>query len=194
MSVRNALLGLLAQRPRHGYELHAAFEAVVGGKQNWEVKPAQIYTTLNRLEKSGMITEAAVTQDVGPEKLIYAITPYGLEALTGWLSAPVEGQHRRDEFFLKLMLCLATGASDPYQLIYTQRTSLYRELHAITARRSGTDPNTELAHIMLLDRAIMHLEADLHWLEMVEMRLDEIQRQPVPEAVTRPRGRPPKEK
>ncbi len=194
MSVRNALLGLLAQRARHGYELHAAFEAVVGGKQNWEVKPAQIYTTLNRLEKGGLIIEESVTQAGGPAKLIYAITPNGLEVLANWLAAPVAGQHRRDEFFLKLMLCLATGVSDPYKLIYTQRTNLYRELHAITARRSQADPKTELAHIMLLDRVSMHLEADLHWLEMVETRLDEIRRQPVPEPEARPRGRPPKKK
>jgi DNA-binding PadR family transcriptional regulator len=51
MSVRNAILGLLAQRPRHGYELRAAFEALVGGEAIWEVKPAQIYTTLARLEE-----------------------------------------------------------------------------------------------------------------------------------------------
>ena len=54
MSVRNAILGLLAQKPRHGYELHAAFSAVVG-EATWDVKPAQIYTTLERLEESGLV-------------------------------------------------------------------------------------------------------------------------------------------
>ena len=180
------------QQPRHGYELHAAFEAVVGGVQNWEVKPAQIYTTLSRLEKGGLITEEGVSQDSGPEKLVYAITLKGQHTLSDWLSEPVAGQHRRDEFFLKLMIILTTGAFDPYELIYAQRTSLYRELHAITTSRSKADPKTELAHILLLDRAIMHLEADLYWLEIVEMRLDDIQRQPIPEPKIRPRGRPPK--
>ncbi|MFQ5576166.1 MAG: PadR family transcriptional regulator [Anaerolineae bacterium] len=193
MSVRNALLGLLAQRPRHGYELRAAFEAVAGGRQMWRVNPAQIYTTLNRLESGGLIARQGVAQSGGPEKRIYAITPQGMAALTGWLSVPVEGRHRRDEFFLKLMLCLATAAADPYQLIYTQRASLYRELHAVTAQRSRADPSTGLARILLLDRTVMHLEADLHWLEMVEARLDDIQRQPVPEPDPRPRGRPPKQ-
>ena len=55
MSVRFAILGLLAQKPRHGYELHAAFEVVVGGDANWEVKPAQIYMTLERLEEAGLV-------------------------------------------------------------------------------------------------------------------------------------------
>ena len=53
MSVRNAILGLLAQQPRHGYELRAAFEALVGGGELWDVKPSQIYTTLSRLEAAG---------------------------------------------------------------------------------------------------------------------------------------------
>ena len=52
MSVRNAILGLLAQQPRHGYELRAAFEAMVGGDAIWDVKPAQIYTTLARLQEA----------------------------------------------------------------------------------------------------------------------------------------------
>ena len=190
MSIKNALLGLLAQRPRHGYELHAAFEAMVGGKQNWEVKPAQVYSTLNRLEEGGLIAEEAVEQDGGPEKLIYAITAQGIDELQVWLSTPVPTLHQRDEFFLKLMISLASGAADPYRVIYTQRTNLYRELHAATAQRNAADPRRELAHILLMDQTILHLEADLRWLDMVEVRLDELQRQPMPEPEARPRGRP----
>ncbi|MBM2849293.1 MAG: PadR family transcriptional regulator, partial [Anaerolineales bacterium] len=89
MSVRNALLGLLAQRPRHGYELHAAFEAVVGGEQNWDVKPAQIYTTLARLEEGGLVKEDSVEQGGGPEKRIYAITSAGRSALADWFAESV---------------------------------------------------------------------------------------------------------
>jgi DNA-binding PadR family transcriptional regulator len=193
MSVRNALLGLLEQRPRHGYELHDAFEAVVGGEENWDVKPAQVYTTLTRLEQRGLIVEKSLEQDGGPEKHIYAVTPAGREVLRDWLYTPAPTEHQRDEFFLKLMIGLATGEADPYRIIYIQRASLYRELHDLTARRSLADPRSELAQILLLDQAIMHLEADLRWLDMVEARLDEVRRQPLPEPESRPRGRPPKE-
>ena len=75
MSVRNAILGLLAQKPRHGYELHAAFSAVVGGGGTWDVKPAQIYTTLERLEESGLVqTKSDLGEGREPERRIYAIT------------------------------------------------------------------------------------------------------------------------
>ncbi|MCL5292397.1 MAG: PadR family transcriptional regulator [Actinobacteria bacterium] len=194
MSVRNALLGLLGQRPRHGYELHAAFEAVVGGKLNWDVKPAQIYTTLSRLAERGLVVEKALEQAGGPEKRIFAITPEGRNELLEWLAAPVKTEHQRDKFFLKLMLSLATGEVDPGLVIYAQRASLYQELHDLTIQRENVDPASELSRIMMLDRAIMHLEADLRWLDMIEARLDDIRRQPLPEPKARPRGRPPKTK
>lgn len=192
MSVRNALLGLLAQRPRHGYELRAAFEAMVGGEQNWDVKPAQIYATLSRLKESGLVIEESLEQDGGPEKRIYNITPAGCTELAAWFNTGVEGGHQRDEFFIKLMLSLATGEVSPHKVIRTQRNKLYQDLHDVTAQRNRANPKTELAQIFLLDKAIMHLEADLRWLDMAEARLDEIKRQPLPEPEAKPRGRPKK--
>ena len=191
MSVRNAILGLLATRPRHGYELHDAFEAMVGGEQNWDIKPAQVYTTLSRLEKKGLVVEDRVEQDGGPEKFIYAMTDAGLVELRKWFAEPVESDHLRDEFFLKLMLAIAVEEGDPRKVIYIQRANLYKELHSITGQRSQIDPRSELAYILFLDRVVMRLEADLRWLEMVEARLDEISRQPLPEPAEKPRGRPP---
>ena len=190
MSVRHAILALLAQRPRHGYDLRAAFEAVAGGQENWEVKPAQVYTTLTRLEKSGLVTEQAVEQDAGPEKRIYAITLAGQSTLQEWFTEGARPEHQRDPFFLKLMLALVSRAVDPYGLINTQRTLLYRELHALTKQRSRVDPKRQMARLPLLDKAATQLEADLRWLEMTELHLDEIRRQPLPEPEARPRGRP----
>ncbi len=190
MSVRHALLGLLAQHPRHGYELRAAFQALVGGEENWEVKPAQIYSTLARLEKGGLAVQEGIEQDGGPEKRIYSITPAGRRFLQEWFAEGIEPEHQRDEFFVKLMVALALGVTDPYKLINTQRARLYRQLHDFTLQRTRADPRRELGKILLLDKVMMHLEADVRWLDMTEARLDEIQRQPLPEPEVRPRGRP----
>lgn len=190
MSVRHAILGLLVQRPRHGYELRAAFEALIGGEDNWDVKPAQIYSTLTRLEKSGLVAEQEVAQDTGPEKRIYTITPDGREVLQDWFTEGIVREHQRDDFFIKLMVGLVSGVADPYRLIQIQRTQLYQELHEITTQRTRANPGRELAKILLLDKVAMYLEADLRWLDMTEARLDDIKRQPLPEPETKPRGRP----
>jgi DNA-binding PadR family transcriptional regulator len=190
LPVRHAILGLLAQRPRYGYELRAALEAVVGGEQNWDVKPAQIYSTFARLEKSDFIVEERVEQDAGPEKRIYDITPAGRRELNEWFASGVQREHQRDEVYLKLMIAMASGAANPYTLVRTQREHLYQELHGITLQRGGIDPKSELSRVLLLEQAAMHLEADLRWLDMFEARLDEIQRQPLPEPEAKVRGRP----
>jgi DNA-binding PadR family transcriptional regulator len=190
MSVRYAILGLLAQQPRHGYDLRAAFEALVGGQDVWEVKPAQIYNTLARLEEGGLVREDSVLQDGGPEKHIYSLTAQGQAELATWYGTGVAGEHQRDEFFVKLMLSLATGEVDPYRVIQAQRSRLYQELHDLTSRRNAANPRTELAQIFLLDKTIMHVEADLRWLDLIEGRLDDIRRQPMPKPQAKPRGRP----
>jgi DNA-binding PadR family transcriptional regulator len=189
MSVRNALLGLLAQSPRHGYELHAAFEALVGGEQVWDVKPAQIYTTLTRLEESGMVAQDNHGEEV-PTRRVYTLTETGRNELLDWLTSTLEPAYEHDAFFLKLMISLATGVVSPSKVIQAQRSRLFQEMHDMTIRKQQLHPRTELPQIILLDKAIMHVEADLRWLEMTEARLDEMRRHPPPAPELRPRGRP----
>jgi hypothetical protein len=105
----------------------------------------------------------------------------------------VERDHQRDEFFVKLMLSVATGQAPPRRVIQAQRARLFQDLHSLTAQRSRSDPKGDLAQILLFDKAIMHLEADLRWLDMIEARLDEVSSQPRPEPEARPRGRPRKQ-
>lgn len=163
----------------------------MGGESNWDVKPAQVYSTLTRLLESGHIAEesnGAIADS--PDRRVYAITERGQSDLDDWFRSPVARSHQRDEVFVKLMLAISTQEADPLKVLQTQRAALYQELHVLTRQRSQVDPRTGLAHILLLDSAVMHIEADLRWLDMVEARLDEIQRQPLPEPERRPRGRP----
>jgi DNA-binding PadR family transcriptional regulator len=194
MSVRFAILGLLAQHPRHGYDLHSAFEAVVGDDPEWDVKPAQVYSTLNRLEESGLVRRVS---DLGegnePDRRIYEITDEGSRALQKWFSSSVASEYQRDEFFIKLMAALVSGQADPERLIQTQRSHLFQELHNAITQREGYDPRIEMVQILRLDKIIMHLEAELRWLEMTEQRLEAVKQQPLPESDSRPRGRPKKE-
>lgn len=192
MSVRNAILGLLAQKSRHGYELHSAFSTVMDSA-TWDVKPAQIYTTLERLQESGLVqTKSDLGEGREPDRRIYAITRDGHEALKSWFNESVPTEHQRDEFYVKLMIGLISGEADPARIIQTQRSRLFQEMHDATTQRDKYDPHLEMAKILLSDKAIMHLEADLRWLDMIEMRLETIKDQPMPEPEIRKRGRPKK--
>jgi len=193
MSVQYALLGLLAQQPRHGYELHAQLQALAGGAENWRIKPAQVYTALVRLAAAGLVTQEAVEKSGGPEKRIFALTPKGLEALRAWLEGNVTvNESTADEVYLKLVLALMHDEALARRVLLSYRTALYRELHRLTTQRAECNPQKQLALILFLDKRIMHLEADLRWLDMVEGRLDEMAQQPLPRPPVRPRGRPPK--
>ena len=134
-----------------------------------------------------------MAQNGGPEKRIFAITAAGRELLAQWFNSGVELDHQHDEFYVKLMLSLATGEAPPRQVIQRQRARLFQDLHRHTSQRSKSNPKTELAQILLYDKAIMHLEADLRWLDMVEARLDEVSRQPLPVPEPKVRGRPRKQ-
>ncbi len=192
MAIRYAILGLLARQPLHGYKLRAALEALVGGRDTWEIKPGQVYATLERLSEAGLIIEIGTEKEGGPEKRIYALTPSGYEALQRWLYSGVPTDHHKDEFFIKLMIGLLVKDTDLHRLIQIQRSTLYQELHKFTRQRINADPRTELAYVLFLDKVVMHLEADLRWLDMIEARLEEVSQQPVPSPEPKPRGRPPK--
>jgi len=190
--VRHAILGLLHQRPRHGYDLRAAFEAMIGGSTVWDLKPAQVYTTLQRLERDGLVEPREPERIGGPDRVVYRLTAPGRAVLGEWLSNGVHGDHVRDHFFVKLMVAIGTPEADARSVVRIQRATLYRDLHELTARQATLDRSTELARALLLDKAVMHLEADLRWLDMVEARLSDIERQPVAQPLPRRRGRPPK--
>jgi DNA-binding PadR family transcriptional regulator len=187
--VQSALLALLARQPRHGYELHDLFEAAVGG--HWPLNTGQIYSSLERLARDGLVEEQSVEKGAGPDKRLWALTDQGRDELDGWLHSPVPRDYRlRDEFYLKLVMSLATRAERPARVLHIQRRELFQELHELTSIRNAADPRRELARIFLLESAIMHTEAELRWLDMIEARLDEIREQPLSLPPPRPRGRP----
>lgn len=187
--VQRALLALLSQQSRHGYELHDLFGAAIGG--HWEVNSGQIYSSLERLARDGLVAEEAIEKGSGPDKRMWAVTDEGRADLADWFQSAVPREYRlRDEFYLKLMLAIVTRAGSPRRVVQVQRRELLQELHDLINRRDAANPRRELARILLLDSAIMHTDAELRWLEMVEARLDEIREQPIQLPPPRRRGRP----
>ena len=164
--MRYPFLALLAKAPAHGYELKQAFEDTFGDV--WpELNFGQIYTTLQRLERDGLVVSREVAQPHRKDKRVYEVTPAGYAALEDWLREPIEGPWVKDDFFLKLVMARITGC-DEHALIAQQRTIYLQALHdlgEVSLRRSAQG---DLIPALLVEGATLHLEADLKWLDRCE--------------------------
>jgi DNA-binding PadR family transcriptional regulator len=168
MSVRLGLLGLLHDGPRHGYALKLRYDDLFGGER--PVQPAQVYATLNRLERDGLVAELHVDRDGGPDRRTLQVTPEGERELDRWLDQPVEPEpHLHAELFTKLVVALLRGRS-PDDLLDLQRTAHLARIRELTGLRRSSSPATAL----LADYAIFHLEADLRWLDLTAARVDDV--------------------
>ena len=111
MAVREGLLALLSEGPRHGYQLKTEFEAATGGV--WPLNVGQVYTTLDRLERDGLVEVEADAAGTAGQKT-YAITAAGTQALGEWWEAvPSDDPPPRDELMLKVMMAIEAGPAMP---------------------------------------------------------------------------------
>jgi DNA-binding PadR family transcriptional regulator len=168
--LKYALLALLAQEARHGYDLKNAFEMMLGG--TWPLNIGQVYTTLARLERDGLVESQLVPQELLPDRKVYSLTAAGKEELELWLAAPTRGAIRlKDEFYIKLLVHQLSASDGTRALIWKQRQVYMQTLAQLNALRadSSLDPATGL----LVEGAILHVEADLEWLDLCEERLEE---------------------
>jgi DNA-binding PadR family transcriptional regulator len=168
MSIKHAILGLLADRPLHGYELKAAYEA--------ELVPAtqlnygQVYTTLERLGRDGLVAHEVVSQTERPDKKVYALTAAGRRELQAWLRSPSPlDLDLRNETFLKLILAQRLADPDPEEVLTVERRSCFERLHEVTRARARADKEgASVPTVLLLDLAVLRLEAFMKWLERCE--------------------------
>jgi DNA-binding PadR family transcriptional regulator len=167
--VREELLGLLAKEPAHGYELKQAVETEFG--ELWPaVNLGQVYSTLARLEAAGLVRSTAVSQDSRPAKKVFELTPAGRDELQQWVDDLVPAARVRDRFFVKLVLAARFGLADPISLIDRQRRAYLRrsrQLNDLAEQARG------LAARLAVEGAVLHLEADLTWLERCEEALSQ---------------------
>ena len=173
MGIREGLLVLLADGPKHGYRLKGEFEEATG--QAWPLNIGQVYTTLGRLERDGLV-ELDTTDSEG--RKVYRLTKAGRAEVRDWLTRPVD--HRldaRDELSMKLLLTLFAGVADPLAVVDTQRAATMTALQDLHRLKQETDPD-DLPWLLHLDRLILRAEAELRWLDLVEDRVPERRRRP----------------
>jgi DNA-binding PadR family transcriptional regulator len=165
--MRELFLALLSGEHAHGYELKRELEREFGSLLP-ALNVGQIYTTLARLERDGLVVGDRVPGD-SRGKRVYRLTNAGRTTLVEWIETPVSGRRLKDEFFLKFVVASSAGLIEPEKLIESQRREYLQSLRDLNdlLEANGKGPAAEL----LVEGAILHLKADLEWLELIERRL-----------------------
>ena len=168
-----AILGLLSERPLHGYDLRAAYQDDL--VPHSQVNIGQIYTTLDRLERDGLVIHERVAQPVRPDKKVYGLTEKGREELRRWLATPAPlALDLRNEAFLKVGLARRLTGIDASTLVATERRACFQKLAEASSAKAQAERDGEpLSKIMLLELAELRLEAFLNWLERCLERIRE---------------------
>jgi DNA-binding PadR family transcriptional regulator len=168
MSMSRTFLGLLERGPSHGYDLKREYDTRFGS--NRPVAYGQVYATLARLLRNGLVTVDVVEPGGGPERKRYAITPEGVADVEAWLSQPEKPDlYLHNTLYAKVVLALRNGRSAT-DILDTQRAEHLRLMRELTRRKTSGN----LADQLVCDHALFHLEADLRWLELTAARLDEL--------------------
>lgn len=166
MSVKHGLLALLRSEPKYGYQLRGEFETATGA--TWPLNIGQVYTTLTRLERDGLVLSTGEPVD---GRARYAITDAGRAELASWFDTPVDRQSRpRDELAIKLALALATPEVDVAAVVQRQRVSTMRSLQELTRLKRGGREG-EISWLLVIESMIFAAEAEIRWLDHCETML-----------------------
>ncbi|ADU48921.1 PadR family transcriptional regulator [Intrasporangium calvum] len=170
MSVRQGLMALLAQEPMYGARLRAEFEARTGG--TWPLNVGQVYTTLARLERDGLVV-ASGGDDEG--RIEYALTDAGRAETSQWWLTPVTREASpRDELVIKLALAVTLPGVDVAGVVQAQRTATLKHLRDLTrlkARAEEPADGRDLAWSLVLENHLFSAEAEARWLDHIETAL-----------------------
>jgi DNA-binding PadR family transcriptional regulator len=167
MSVRHALLALLSDGPKYGLQLREEFEANTG--QVWPLNVGQVYTTLQRLERDGLVS-AVAGGDPGPQKA-YRITDAGSAELVQWLRVPPDlSTPPRDDLVMKVLIAVRVPGTDVSEVIQAHRRYLV-ELMQEWTRLKEDDNGRDVAFALVVDSELFRIDSVVRWLDAAEARL-----------------------
>nr|WP_277351376.1 PadR family transcriptional regulator [Microbispora sp. CL1-1] len=156
----------MAKEPSHGYDLRQRLAAALGPLGD-TLNAGQIYVTLTRLEKAGLVVQDREDAPVrGPRRKVYALTAAGQERVAAWMAESTGPRTDVTEFHLKLVAAAESGLADPVALVDARRRELMRSL--AEAQRAALAHDTDSEAGLLLEGIALRLQADLRWLEACE--------------------------
>jgi DNA-binding PadR family transcriptional regulator len=167
VSVRHALLALLSEGPKYGLQLRQEFEARTG--EVWPLNVGQVYTTLQRLERDGLV-ESDDTDDDGPQRA-YRITASGEVELAAWLRTPPDlSSPPRDELVIKILVALRLPGVDVHEVVQSHRRYLV-ELMQEWTRLKEYSADRDLSFALAVDAELFRLDSVIRWLDAADGRI-----------------------
>jgi DNA-binding PadR family transcriptional regulator len=167
VSVRHALLALLSEGPKFGLQLQQEFESRTG--EVWPLNVGQVYTTLQRLERDGLV-ETEQADGNGPQK-DFRITPAGSHELADWLRTPPDSAiPPRDELVIKVLVGLRLPGVDVHDIVQAHRRHLVETMQRYTHLKAEASDN-DLGLALVVDAEIFRLEGIIRWLDAADARL-----------------------
>jgi DNA-binding PadR family transcriptional regulator len=181
MSVPHALLALLSEGSKYGLRLQNEFESRTGTV--WPLNVGQVYTTLQRLERDGLV-EADVEGERSQKR--YRITSVGAEELVGWLRTPPElVPPPRDELVIKVLVALQIPGIDIREIVQVHRRHVIEVMQRYTRiKAQAADDDVPLA--LVADAELFRLEAIVRWLDAADVRLKQLPLRAAPAAAEVP--------
>jgi DNA-binding PadR family transcriptional regulator len=168
MSIRYALLALLSEGPKYGLQLRQEFEAGTG--EVWPLNVGQVYTTLQRLERDGLVESDDDPVDDGPQKH-FRITAEGAEELAGWLHTPPDlSSPPRDELVIKVLVAIRVPGLDVHEIIQSHRRYVIELMQQWTRLKEGAAPD-DVAFALVVDAELFRLDSVVRWLDSADGRL-----------------------
>ncbi len=167
MSVRHALLALLSEGPKYGLQLRQEFEERTG--EVWPLNVGQVYTTLQRLERDGLI-ESDGDGEPGPQKS-FRITDDGTAELGVWLRTPPDlSAPPRDELVIKVLVAIRVPGVDVGEVIQSHRRHVVELMQEWTRVKRGAGSD-ELTLPLVVDAELFRLDSVIRWLDAADARL-----------------------
>jgi len=168
VSVRHALLALLSEGPKYGLRLREEFEAGTG--EVWPLNIGQVYTTLQRLERDGLVESDDDDERDSPQKR-FRITADGSRELADWLRTPPDmSSPPRDELVIKVLVALLVPGTDVHEVIQAHRRYVV-ELMQQWTRIKEADAGRDLALGLAVDAELFRLDALARWLDAADGRI-----------------------
>ncbi len=166
-----ALLGLISEGATHGYDLKQRYDSVFGADR--PIAFGQIYATLARMIRDGLIEALGEESGEGPDRKRYGITAHGRDHLQAWLRSPdTPSPTLQSNLFAKTILALMLN-DDAEALLDVQRVAHLARMRELTQVKKGAPLLERLA----IDHALFQIEADLRWIDMTSARLTELRKE-----------------